>query len=182
MLNLQEIAKLHNVWSTYYPSALKGDRDIHTERWSKAFSQYTFDEVRNAIEKLSNEWTDTYEPPFSQLIKCVEAEANKNSDKIKKNKRRIATPEEELSNLYERYSKMLRENQNLKPEARAELNRRREAIKEYYALFHGEGWQYRYAKYFRIENRPFFQKYKDLENGLELYLSEHNVREDYECY
>lgn len=100
MLEIQDIAKLHGVWSTYYPSALKGDRDIHTQRWLKAFQDNTYNEVREAIEKLSNEWLDTYEPPFAQLIKYVNAESNKNKDENKKHKRKIVTPEEELANMY----------------------------------------------------------------------------------
>lgn len=182
MLELQEIAKLHSVWSTYYPSALKGDRDIHTERWSKAFEGNTFEQVRTAIEKLSNEWKDTYEPPFSQLIKYVNAEADKTEETNKKKKRRIVTPEEELANLYDKYTQILNSNKNLSDENALIIAERLETLKPFYKLFNGEGWEMRYAKYFRIENRPFFQNYKELDNGLELYLSEHNVREDYECY
>lgn len=188
MLDIKEVAKLHSVWSTYYPSALKGDRDIHTDRWMKAFQDSTFDEVREAIEKLSNEWNDTYEPPFAQLIKYVEAEANKNEGENKKRKRRIITSEEELAAMYEQITEKLANNElpgndkKLSEEAIDKLNKQAKTLKPFYDLFNGEGWQYRYAKHFKIENRPFFQSYKKLKNGLELYLSEHSIRDDYENY
>lgn len=176
MIEVNEIAKLHGVWSTYYPSALKGDRNIHTERWQKAFKEFTFDEVREAIEILSNSWKDTYEPPMVELIKSVNRVHDKANAKKKVYRRRVSFPEEEIAALYKELRKKILEGK-VQEEAILAIEERMKVYEKCYLLYNGEGWKSRYFDHFRVYDHEIFTPYKGLPDDKELFLQEHNPRE-----